>query len=117
MVVLINEGTRSGKESLAFQLKKGDRSVVIGSRTAGAFTAGKGVFADREDADYIFYMAVMEPRLDGETIEGKGVEPDIEVPYPLDGTIDEDPQRKAAFEAAFELARNARKAKGASPSP
>jgi carboxyl-terminal processing protease len=83
MAVLINSGTRSGKESLAHQFVKTRRATVIGTRTAGAFTAGKGVFADR-DAKYMLYLSVFELRLDGRTIEGVGVAPHVRVP-PIPG--------------------------------
>ncbi|MCG8420296.1 MAG: S41 family peptidase [Proteobacteria bacterium] len=104
LVVLIDEGTRSGKEALAHQFGKKKRATVMGTTTWGAFTAGKGVFADRNDVDYILYLAVSEWRVDGRTMEGVGVAPEIGVPYPLDGTIAEDPQRARAFEHAFALA-------------
>lgn len=77
LVVIINEGTRSGKESLAYQLKKGERATLFGSTTAGAFTSGRGVFADR--ADYMLYLSVQEILLDGTVIEGVGVSPDVVV--------------------------------------
>lgn len=79
LAVIINSGTRSGKESLAFQFKKGDRATLFGTTTAGAFTAGRGVFADRT-ADYILYLSVQELILDGTVIEGTGVTPDVVVP-------------------------------------
>lgn len=78
LAVIINSGTRSGKESLAFQFKKDDRATLFGTTTAGAFTAGRGVFADRE-ADYIFYLSVQEFILDGTAIEGNGITPDVVV--------------------------------------
>jgi carboxyl-terminal processing protease len=78
LAVIINSGTRSGKESLAFQFKKADRATLFGTTTAGAFTAGRGVFADRQ-ADYIMYLAVHELILDGTIIEGSGVTPDVVV--------------------------------------
>ena len=107
LVVLIDEGTRSGKEALAFQFARSDRATVLGTNTRGAFTAGKGVFADRGDVDYLFFMAVAEWRLDGHKLEGKGVAPNREVPYPLDGSIDVDPQRAAGMKLAFEMAEAA----------
>ncbi|TCO70696.1 S41 family peptidase [Chromatocurvus halotolerans] len=76
LAVIINSGTRSGKESLAYQFRKEDNVTVLGTTTAGAFTAGRGVFADR-DVDYIFYLSVQELSLDGTVIEGEGVMPDI----------------------------------------
>ena len=79
LAVLINSGTRSGKEALAFQFRKSGRAPLFGSTTAGAFTAGRGVFADRDGAGYILFLAVAEPRLDGRVIEGEGVSPDVVV--------------------------------------
>lgn len=76
LAVIINSGTRSGKESLAFQFKKGGRATLFGTSTAGAFTAGRGVFADR-DEDYLLYLSVQELLLDGSVIEGVGVSPDV----------------------------------------
>ena len=40
MVVLVNEGTLSGKEGLAYQFKKSGRALLVGSTTIGAFSAG-----------------------------------------------------------------------------
>ncbi len=79
MVVLINSGTRSGKEALAYQFLKTRRATLIGTTTAGAFTAGKGFFADR-NAGYMLYLAVFEMSLDDQVIEGIGVAPHIRVP-------------------------------------
>jgi carboxyl-terminal processing protease len=76
MAVLINSGTRSGKESLAYQFVKTQRATVIGTTTAGAFTGGRGVFAERQ-ADYLFFLSVLEMQLDGNRIEGVGVDPHI----------------------------------------
>jgi carboxyl-terminal processing protease len=96
MVVLINEGTRSGKEALAFQFRKSGRAALIGSRTAGAFSAGKGLFVD-DAGPLVYYLAVAEYRLDGQQIEGVGVAPDLEVPYPA---IVSDGPRQASGEIA-----------------
>ncbi|MGE0621982.1 MAG: S41 family peptidase [Pseudomonadales bacterium] len=93
LAVLINDGTRSGKESLAYQFKHTGRATLVGTTTAGAFVAGYGAFADR-DADYAMMMAVEERRLDGTVIEGIGVAPDITVPEregvdaPLDAALE-----------------------------
>ncbi len=78
MVVLIDGGTRSGKESLAFQFKKSGRAVLVGRTTAGAFTAGQGVFTDPA-LPYFLFIPVAEVLLDGQTIEGIGVAPDEQV--------------------------------------
>ena len=77
MVVLINGGTRSGKEALAYQFREAGRALLLGQATAGAFSAGRGVFADR-DWPILMYLAVSELKLDGKVIEGVGVPPHIE---------------------------------------
>lgn len=84
LVVIINSGTRSGKESLAFQFKKSGRAKLFGTSTSGAFTGGLGAFADRSGG-YIFYLSVQEILLDGTVMEGVGVSPDIVVPDESDG--------------------------------
>jgi len=97
MVVLINEDVRSGKEALAYQFKKTKRAFLIGARTAGAFVARKGFFAD-EDHGYLLYLAVKGVLLDGNAIEGQGIAPDREVAYPLEKVLPKDPQLEAALE-------------------
>lgn len=79
LAVLINGGTRSGKEALAYQFRKTGRARVFGTTTRGAFSGGLGAFADR-DADYILYLAVREFQLDQQVIEGVGVAPDVVLP-------------------------------------
>lgn len=91
LVVLIDGGTRSGKEAVAYQLRKRPDTRLVGTTTAGAFTAGRGTFAD-EDVPYLLYMAVAELELDGNPIEGVGVAPHVEVPYPLRDAPSDDPQ-------------------------
>lgn len=82
MAVLINEGTRSGKEAVAFQFMKSGRAALIGTTTRGAFSAGKGLFVD-DNGPLLYYLSVAEYRLDGQIIEGVGVEPDRVVPDPV----------------------------------
>ncbi len=102
LVVLINEGVRSGKEALAYQFKKTKRGFLIGSTTGGMFSMGKGLFADKE-YDYIFYLSTAELFLDGQKIEGVGIQPDLEVPYPVNKTTANDPQLEAALKKAVSL--------------
>lgn len=96
MVLLINEGTRSGKEALAHQFRKSGRATLVGTRTAGAFAAGMGLFAD-EDAGYLLYLAVGEMLLDGHRIEGIGIDPVHHVPWPLQAAEADDPQLARAW--------------------
>jgi carboxyl-terminal processing protease len=103
LVVLINEGTRSGKESLAYQFRQGDRATVVGTTTAGAFTAGRGLLTDPAQP-YFLFLASAEPRLDGQVIEGVGVAPHVAVPYRVTADGD-DPQLARALEIVEGLVR------------
>jgi len=99
MVALINEGTRSGKEAVAFQLRKSARATLIGTTTRGAFSAGKGVLTG-DDVPLVFYLAVAEYRLDGHRIEGVGVSPDIRVSYPVTGLVQAEERETTRYDGA-----------------
>ncbi|PIE30866.1 hypothetical protein CSA57_00660 [candidate division KSB3 bacterium] len=96
MVVLINEGVRSGKEALAYQFKKSDRATLIGTTTKGAFSVGRGIF-NTETQPYFLYLATAELPLDGKQIEGRGISPTLQIPYPLNKSLVNDPQLEAAL--------------------
>lgn len=76
LVALINGGSRSGKELLAYVLKQSGRGTLVGERTAGMVLAGR--LFDVNDRCAL-YLAVANVEVDGETIEAKGVAPDVEV--------------------------------------
>lgn len=80
VAMLINNGTRSGKEILAFGFKKFSIGKVIGEKTAGALLGGS-IFSISDGS--LLYLAVQDIKIDGERLEGKGVEPDIEVPMDI----------------------------------
>ena len=96
MVVLINEGTRSGKEALAFQFKKSSRAILVGTTTQGAFNSGLSIFTE-EEKPYFLFLSIVEPLLDGEKVEGVGVTPDIEVKYAIGENDSTDPQLRAGI--------------------
>ncbi len=77
VVALINDGSRSGKELLAFSLQRAKRAKLIGTNTAGAFLAGHFDVIDDKTA---LYLAVSDCTVAGTRLEGKGVAPDIVVP-------------------------------------
>ena len=94
VVLLVNGRVRSGKEILTYGFKKHGIGTVIGERTAGAVRAGAPfVFSDGS----LLYLAVNDVRVDGETLEGQGVQPDIAVPMPLEYGEGRDPQLDAAL--------------------
>ena len=96
MAVLINEGVRSGKEALAYQFKKTKRATLIGEKTPGYFTTGQYFYVD-EPLNYILYLCVYQLKLDGNVIEGIGIQPDISIPFDLSGEY-EDSQLSKAIE-------------------
>lgn len=110
MVVLINEGVRSGKEALAYQFKKSNRAILIGTNTKGAFTVGRGIF-NEEELPYFLYLATGELLLDGTRVEGFGISPNILVPYSLQDSVSEDPQLNKAMMEMTKSIKNKMKQK------
>lgn len=76
LVALINKGSRSGKEILAYALKKTKRAKLIGDTTGGAVLGGSFHYIDNNCA---LYLPIIDVKIDGVRIEGVGVEPDIHV--------------------------------------
>jgi carboxyl-terminal processing protease len=95
VVMLVNGGTRSGKEILAYSFKKYGLGEVIGTRTAGAVLAGRGFLLS--DGSLLF-LAVADVLVDGQRLEGIGVTPTVEVPFPLEYAQGNDPQLDRAVE-------------------
>jgi carboxyl-terminal processing protease len=80
VAMLVNEGTRSGKEILAYGFKRYGLGEVIGSRTAGAVLAGRAYLLSDGS---LLLVAVADVLVDGTRLEGVGVVPTIAVPSPL----------------------------------
>jgi C-terminal processing protease CtpA/Prc len=95
VALLINGGSRSGKEVLAYGFKKYGVGEVIGTRTAGALLAARA-FLLRDDS--LLLLAVNDVDVDGERLEGIGVTPTIEVPFPIEYAAGKDPQIDKAVE-------------------
>ena len=100
--LLVNEGTRSGKELLTYYFKKVRRGSVVGSRTAGALMFGRPMVMS--DGSLLF-LAVSDLAIDGKRLEGVGVSPDVEVPFLPKFTGGSDPQKKRAVETAAKASR------------
>ena len=75
VAMLVNGGTRSGKEVLAYGFKKYRLGEVIGTRTEGAVLAATAFLIGRG----LLLLAVEDVLVDGERLEGVGVAPTIEV--------------------------------------
>ncbi len=102
VVLLVDKGTTSGKELLAHGVRALGIGPVVGERTAGAVLAGRfNVLSDGS----LLYLAVNDVRVDGVRLEGRGVAPDVEVPFDPAYAAGRDPQLEKAVEVATGLAR------------
>ena len=99
VVMLVNNGSRSGKEILAYGFKKYGLGKVIGTKTAGAVVGGSPFLLNDGN---LLYLAVVDVLVDGERLEGKGVIPDIEVPFPLEYAQGKDPQLERAIDVLLQ---------------
>ena len=95
-VILVNGGTRSGKEAIAYGAQKHGLAQLVGERTAGAVVFGQPFCLSNGS---LLYLAAMDARLDGTRLEGNGVSPDIEVPFDFRYSAGRDPQLERALEA------------------
>jgi C-terminal processing protease CtpA/Prc len=95
VVMLVNGGTRSGKEILAYGFKKYGLGEVIGTRTAGAVLAARAFLLSDGS---LLLLAVDDVRVDGQRLEGVGVTPTIEVPFAVEYAQGKDPQLQRAIE-------------------
>ncbi|MEM7262287.1 MAG: S41 family peptidase [Planctomycetota bacterium] len=105
LFVLIDRGSRSGKEWIAHLLRK-KRATLIGTRTQGAFLAGR--WFTIVPGRFSLFLAVAEwpKELD---LEGKGVPPHVEVPVPLPYRAGDDPVLRRALEIAAGDERDVRR--------
>jgi len=101
VVMLVNEGSRSAKEILAYAFKQYKIGPVVGAKTAGAVVAGRAFPMSDGSA---LYVAVTDVLVD-ETLrlEGQGVTPDIEVPVQLPYAAGTDPQKDQAIATALQV--------------
>jgi carboxyl-terminal processing protease len=88
VAMLINGGTRSGKEVLAYGFKKYRLGELIGTRTEGAVLAATAFLI----GSGLLLLAVEDVRVDGERLEGVGVTPTIEVQASAASAEPDDPQ-------------------------
>ncbi|QZZ18914.1 PDZ domain-containing protein [Leptothermofonsia sichuanensis E412] len=100
VVMLVNEGSRSAKEILAFGFQQYQIGPVVGSRTAGYVVAGRP-FLMKDNS--LLYVAVADVYVNGDhRLEGKGVVPDIVVPFSVEYAQGIDPQKEQAIATLLE---------------
>lgn len=94
LVAVIDGGSRSGIEILAYALK--ERGVpLVGETTAGALLAGRGFLLEE---GVLLELAVMDVLLgDAVRLEGNGVEPTVPVPFERPYADGADPQLDEAL--------------------
>jgi len=95
VAALINGGTRSGKEVLAYGFKEYRLGELIGSRTEGAVLAATAFLVGEEG---LLLLAVEDVLVDGKRLEGAGVEPTIEVAFDCRYAAGADPQLERAVQ-------------------
>jgi carboxyl-terminal processing protease len=95
VAALINEGTRSGKEVLAYGFKRYGLGPLIGVRTEGAVLAATAFLIGDQG---LLLLAVEDVLVDGQRLEGVGVTPTIEVPFDLRYAAGADPQLDRAVQ-------------------
>ncbi len=101
LVVLINEGSRSAKEVLAYILKLSGRATLVGSTTAGDVL---GTTPSPLGEWGYLEVPMVELRVDGQRLEGKGVAPDVSVGSEF-GPEGDDRALERALEVAVEKAK------------
>ena len=95
VAALINEGTRSGKEVLAYGFKEYRLGELVGHRTEGAVLAATAFLIGD---DGLLLLAVEDVLVDGQRLEGVGVTPTIEVPFDSRYAAGGDPQLDRAIQ-------------------
>jgi len=89
VAMLVNAGTRSGKEILADAFERYGLGPVVGSHTAKA-VLGARAFLMSDGS--LLLLAVADVIIDGRRLEGVGVEPTIAVPFRIEYADGRDPQ-------------------------
>jgi carboxyl-terminal processing protease len=97
VVLLVNQGSRSGKEIIAYGFRAYDVGPVVGTTTGGDVTGGSAFLLSDGS---LLYLAVADVQVDGKRLEGIGVEPDIQVPFDCRYAAGADPQRDRAIAVA-----------------
>jgi carboxyl-terminal processing protease len=95
VAMLINGGTRSGKEVLAYGFKEYRLGELIGNRTEGAVLAATAFLIGD---DGLLLLAVEDVLVDGRRLEGVGVAPTIEVAFDPRYAAGTDPQLERAVQ-------------------
>lgn len=102
VAMLVNAGTRSGKEILADAFKRYRLGAVVGSHTAKAVLAARAFLMSD---DSLLLVAVDDVVIDGRRLEGVGVEPTVAVTFRIEYADGSDPQLDKAVSILAESLR------------
>ncbi len=105
VIVLINSGTRSGKELLAYYFWKTKRGLLLGERTSGSVSGGTMRRITKESILYVCRAMLV---IDGQRLEGVGVAPDIVVPFDVRFSAGNDAQLERANDEIVKLVEDTR---------
>ncbi|MEL6786785.1 MAG: S41 family peptidase [Cyanobacteria bacterium J06607_15] len=98
VVMLVNQGSRSGKEILAYGFRKYGVGQIVGTQTAGAVVAGRPYIMPDGS---LLYLAIANVLVDGERLEGNAILPDVRVPLTIPYAQGVDPQKEQAIETVL----------------
>lgn len=104
VVAIIDGGTRSAKEVLAFHLKKEKIARLVGEQTQGA-VLGARFFALRDGSQLMLPTVDMRALTFGVSLEGNGVKPHVTVKDQLPWADGKDPLLERAREELFWMIR------------
>ena len=93
--LLIDNHTRSAGEMMAYGFQRSKFGPVLGTRTAGAVSAGATYLMP---SGFMLYVAISGLAFDGQPLEGAGVAPDHEIARPLPYANGADPVLDAALD-------------------
>lgn len=99
LVVLIDGGTRSGKEVLSHAFNQAG-IPLIGTNTAGAVVGGSPFLLSDGS---LLIVAAMDALVDGQRLEGVGIAPTVPVEFDPRYAGGSDPQLDAALEELYRL--------------
>ncbi len=94
VAVLINSGTKSGKEIVAYQLRKKAGAILIGETTGGAVLGASLIKINKELAIYVPTEDII---IDGIRLESSGVDPDIYIKGRVNDSKDESREAAVAY--------------------
>lgn len=102
LVVLIDDRSRSAKEMFSEQVRNLSLGTLVGQRTEGAVLGA--TFHPLPDGSYL-ELAGMAVPVRGRSLEGVGVDPDVDVDYVVPYCGGEDPILRRGLEVAAEAVR------------